>query len=90
MSDRGIHLGYVKCDAESAIKGILVTWTNLPPKGWVDGKGEPRKQAYEGKSLWVPRGALHHDSDVFGPGGEGELIVHGWWARTEGLEDQRP
>ncbi len=29
--------------------------------------------------LWIPKSVLHDDSDVYGEGHEGSLIVATWW-----------
>lgn len=39
-----------------------------------------------GKDKWIPQSVIHDDSEVYEPGGEGKLIVRGWFARKEGLD----
>lgn len=37
--------------------------------------------------LWVPHSCIHDDSEVFDTedNADGELVVHEWWARKNGL-----
>lgn len=39
----------------------------------------------DGATLWVPKSVIHEDSDVTGEGDEGDLVVHQWFAESEGL-----
>ena len=40
-----------------------------------------------GADVWIPRSAIHEDSEVYGGGdGEGDLVVKTWWAEKEGWE----
>jgi len=41
-----------------------------------------------GKELWVPQSQIHDDSEVYEVGGEGKLVVKGWWAAKEGLASE--
>lgn len=34
--------------------------------------------------LWIPKSQLSDDSEVYGEGDEGRLLVTRWWARKEG------
>ena len=35
--------------------------------------------------LWVPKSVVHDDSEVYGIGHEGKLVVKEWFAEKEGL-----
>ncbi len=39
-------------------------------------------------AYWVPKSAIHADSEVYGAmeNNEGDLVVELWWAEKEGLE----
>lgn len=41
----------------------------------------------ESKSYWLPKSAIHDDSEVFDglDNSEGKLVVQQWWAEKEGL-----
>ena len=39
----------------------------------------------EGEEHWVPKSAIHDDSEVFGDGMAGTLVVHPWFARKLAL-----
>ncbi len=36
---------------------------------------------------WIPKSVLHDDSEVYGNGHQGDVVVHEWWADKEGLSD---
>lgn len=38
-----------------------------------------------GRELWIPQSCIHEDSEVYGEGHTGKLVVFEWWARTKGL-----
>lgn len=38
-----------------------------------------------GKARWVPRAALHNDTEVLDVGDHGDLVVASWWAENEGI-----
>lgn len=38
-----------------------------------------------GEELWIPNSQVHEDSDVYGVGDAGDVIVSSWWARQKGL-----
>jgi len=40
----------------------------------------------DGDEHWIPKSVIHDDSEVYELGGEGTLVVQGWFARKEGLE----
>lgn len=42
------------------------------------------------RSFWLPKSAVHDDSEVFdaGENAEGELVVQRWLARKEGWETE--
>ena len=35
--------------------------------------------------MWVPKSVIHDDSEVYGEGHEGTLIVKYWWAEEKNL-----
>ena len=35
--------------------------------------------------MWVPKAALHDDSEVYAKGTDGDLVVYAWFAEKEGL-----
>ena len=37
------------------------------------------------RELWIPKSVIHDDSEVYGDGHEGELVVARWFAEKEGL-----
>lgn len=38
------------------------------------------------EEVWVPKSVIHDDSEVYSEkNGEGELIVHEWWAGKNGF-----
>ena len=39
---------------------------------------------------WVPQSVIHADSEVYGRGHEGVLVVAAWWAQEHGLEPGEP
>lgn len=41
----------------------------------------------DNKKYWIPRGAIHEDSEVFNDGenNSGKLVAMQWWAEKEGL-----
>lgn len=43
-------------------------------------------QPKEGKAFWVPKSAVHDDSEVYKDGDEGTLIVKDWLAEKRGWE----
>ncbi len=34
--------------------------------------------------MWVPKSVIHDDSEVYGEGHTGDLIVQRWWAEANG------
>lgn len=38
-----------------------------------------------GQSSWIPKSQVHEDSEVFGEGHDGKLVVALWWAEREAL-----
>ena len=34
--------------------------------------------------LWIPKSCVHDDSEVFGDGDLGDLVVKSWWAEKQG------
>lgn len=38
-----------------------------------------------GEEKWIPKSVVHDDSEVYEKGGEGKLVVQGWWAEAQGL-----
>lgn len=38
----------------------------------------------DGKDEWVPQSQITDDSEVYEPGGEGDLVVTLWWAEKNG------
>lgn len=44
-------------------------------------------EAFDDGELWIPRSVIHDDSEVWKQGDQGRLILKGWWARENGLED---
>ena len=38
-----------------------------------------------GTPYWVPKSAIHEDSEVYEMNTSGRLIVQQWWAEKEGL-----
>lgn len=39
----------------------------------------------EGEDVWIPKGQIHDDSEVYGEGHSGVLIVSRWIAEQKGL-----
>lgn len=39
----------------------------------------------DGEETWVPYSVVHDDSEVYGKGNEGRLVVAFWWAKSRGL-----
>jgi hypothetical protein len=39
-----------------------------------------------GKERWVPKSVVDDDSEVYGVGDEGKLVIHEWWAEKEEIE----
>lgn len=39
----------------------------------------------EGQDRWCPKSCIDDESEVYGEGHEGELVVNEWWAEKEGL-----
>jgi len=39
----------------------------------------------DGDEKWIPKSQIHDDSEVYGKGHEGRLIVSAWFADKEGL-----
>lgn len=39
----------------------------------------------EGEEKWIPQSLIHDDSEIYGEGHTGTLIVPEWFARKEGL-----
>lgn len=39
-----------------------------------------------GESTWIPKSQITDDSEVYEMGGEGKLVITGWFANKEGLE----
>jgi hypothetical protein len=37
-----------------------------------------------GKPQWIPKSAIHDNSEVWKMGQDGELVVHGWLAEKNG------
>lgn len=37
------------------------------------------------EEVWIPLSQIHDDSEVWGAGDEGELVVTSWFAEKEGL-----
>lgn len=37
-----------------------------------------------GKPQWLPKSAIHDNSEVWLKGHEGELVIHGWLAEKNG------
>jgi hypothetical protein len=38
-----------------------------------------------GGKTWIPKSALHDNSEVYKKGDSGKLVVHVWWAKLRGL-----
>lgn len=38
-----------------------------------------------GRDVWVPQSVIHDDSEVYGLGHEGKLVIAGWFAEKEKL-----
>lgn len=36
-------------------------------------------------SKWIPQSCVHDDSEVYGYGHSGNVVVHLWWAESKGL-----
>lgn len=54
----------------------------------VVGKHETEKAVLcviDGEEKWIPKSQISDDSDVYGKGHEGDLIVTEWFAKKEGL-----
>ena len=39
----------------------------------------------DGEERWVPQSQIDDDSEVYGDGDEGTLIISEWWASKEGI-----
>lgn len=39
------------------------------------------------KLIWIPKSVIHDDSEVYGEGHQGDVVVEEWWADKEGLSD---
>lgn len=66
-------------------KGLLVAINEGPPvQPSLPGfkARDPRPRA--GDEIWVPKGQIHDDSEVYAVGHEGKLIVSAWLASKEG------
>lgn len=37
------------------------------------------------ENRWIPKSCVHDDSEAWQEGDEGELVLHEWFARKEGL-----
>ncbi len=67
--DDGFHKGNVRCIKQTD-KALL-----CKPLDQLPGDDEP---------FWVPQSQIHDDSEVYGQGDEGELVVTTWYATKEG------
>lgn len=38
-----------------------------------------------GEEVWIPKSVIHDDSEVWGAGQAGDVIVMAWFAEKEGL-----
>jgi hypothetical protein len=38
----------------------------------------------DGEEVWIPKSVIDDDSEVFGVGDEGKLVVEGWFAVKQG------
>jgi len=38
-----------------------------------------------GVTVWVPKSVVHDDSEIYGEGHKGKLVVARWFAEKEGL-----
>jgi len=51
----------------------------------------PRSRERHDDVRWIPKSALHDDSEVFGKGTAGNLVVHAWFVeRTRGQREIDP
>jgi hypothetical protein len=39
----------------------------------------------DGREFWIPKSVVHEDSEVYGNGHQGELVVARWFAEKEGI-----
>ena len=39
----------------------------------------------DGEKLWIPLSQIHDDSEVYGEGDEGKLVISEWIAKQKGL-----
>lgn len=44
-----------------------------------------RVRLEDGRELWIPKSVVHEDSEVYGNGHQGELVVARWFAEKEGI-----
>ncbi len=40
----------------------------------------------DGDEVWIPKAAIHDDSEVYGMTHEGTLVVEPWFAKVKGWE----
>lgn len=40
----------------------------------------------DGDEQWIPKTAVHEDSEVYQEGDEGDLVLKGWFAQKIGVE----
>lgn len=84
-SSKGVCVAANATALRESEKGLLVAVNEGPPtQASLPGIAarDPRPRA--GEEIWVPKAAIHDDSEVYAVGGEGKLILEAWLATKEG------